>query len=124
MAELVVLAALSGATTTIALAAQAADPTMGIAPYVGGGAGVIAVGALVEVTRRLLNGRLIPRETKDYEEELGAAIVASGQREATVIGLAEGMRGDSARSAALVAKALEDNTRALDDLRRAVEGRL
>jgi hypothetical protein len=61
--------------------AAAATPDAGIAPYVGGGAGVIAVGGLMEVTRRLLNGRLIPRETRDQEAETAAYIVAAGQRE-------------------------------------------
>lgn len=58
-----------------------ATPDSGIAPYVGGGAGVVAVAGLTEVTRRLLNGRLIPRETRDAEAETAAYIVAAGQRE-------------------------------------------
>lgn len=68
--------ALSG---LIAAAVPSADP--GIAPYVGGGAGVVAVMTLAEVTRRLLNGRLIPREIKEWEQEMAAAIIAAGQRE-------------------------------------------
>lgn len=68
------------AASSIGLAAAATDP-VGVAPYVGGGAGVIAVMALGEVTRRLLNGRLIPRETRDMEAEQSAAIIAGAQRE-------------------------------------------
>lgn len=75
--------------TAGALTAAAAEDPMGIGPYVGGGAGVIAVAALAEVTRRLLSGRLIPRETRDAEAEMSAYIVAAGQREAEAMRLSE-----------------------------------
>lgn len=77
-------AAMFGALAALPIAgavAATASPDAGIAPYVGGGAGVVAVAALAEVTRRLLNGRLIPRETRDQEAETAAYIVAAGQRE-------------------------------------------
>lgn len=102
-------------TTVVAMLAGAAgggEAAGGLAPYVGGGAGVVAVGALAEVTRRLLNGRLIPRETKDIEEELGAAIVAAGQREATLIATVEAMR-----------RVCEDVRDEMRQIRRTVEGR-
>lgn len=73
--------AATGGAGTFAFMAQAAPQAGDLAPYVGGGAGVIAVMALAEVTRRLLNGRLIPRETRDAEAEVQAFIVAAGQRE-------------------------------------------
>lgn len=108
------LALAVGGTTSTALAVLAAAASGeggGLAPYVGGSAGVIAVGALTEVTRRLLNGRLIPRETKDVEEELGAAIVAAGQREAALISTVEGVR-----------RLNEDLRDEMRQIRRLVEG--
>lgn len=117
MIEPSLLLALAGAATVTFVAAEAADPTAGLAPYVGGGAGVIAVGALVEVTRRLLNGRLIPREVKDYEDEMGAAIVAAGQREADAM-----RHGEHMTAAAMQMVRAVDEVRAeLASLRRAVE---
>lgn len=79
----------SGASTLAVIAQAASGDPSGIAPYVGGGAGVIAVGALGEVTRRLLNGSLVPRATREHEHELGAAIVAAGQREDRAMRVAE-----------------------------------
>lgn len=69
------------AALPLTIAAAASSPESQIAPYVGGGAGVVAVAGLAEVTRRLLNGRLIPRETRDAEAETAAYIIAAGQRE-------------------------------------------
>lgn len=89
------------AGTTIGLAAAASDPT-GVAPYVGGGAGVIAVMALGEVTRRLLNGRLIPRETRDMEAEQSAAIIAGAQREDRLMKVVEDGQRQSKELAAEV----------------------
>ncbi len=100
--------AVGGAATALA-ASTVTDPS-NLAPYVGGGAGVIAVTALAEVLRRLLNGRLIPRETKDFEEELTREIAASGQREAQTMAYAE-----------RAVRALEDCEDQLRALRRAVE---
>jgi hypothetical protein len=45
--------------------------------------------ALGEVTRRLLNGQLIPRATRDAEAETAAYIVAAGQREDRAMKLVE-----------------------------------
>lgn len=87
------------------------SPDSGLAPYLGGGAGVIAVGGLVEVTRRLLSGRLIPRETRDAEAETAAYIVAAGQREATAMRLVE----DTNRHVAAMTRAVEDLR---DEIRR------
>lgn len=106
------IAGTTGAGSLFAAAAEASDP-MGIAPYVGGGAGVIAVGALGEVTRRLLNGRLVPRETADHEAEMSAALLAAGQREAMVIQHAERtlrVAEDSAGMVVETAKALREHT--------------
>lgn len=135
------LLALGGTVTGLAgtLAAAAEGDPMGIGPYVGGGAGVIAVAALGEVTRRLLNGTLVPRVTRETEAELSANIVAAGQREARVMQLAEdsaGMvvnvarelklhtektAGDlaavTARQADLVAARMDALARAVEDLR-------
>ncbi len=88
-AGLAVLAGTSALGSVGLLAVEATGDPASVAPYVGGGVGVIAVGALAEVLRRLLNGRPIPRETKDVEEELGAAIIAAGQREDRMIRLVE-----------------------------------
>jgi hypothetical protein len=87
----VLLAVVGGGTGvgSLALLAQAVAEPSNIAPYVGGGVGVIAVGALAEVLRRMLNGRLIPREVKEVEAELGSAIIAAGQREDRMIRLVE-----------------------------------
>lgn len=110
--EATLLLLLSGSAVGGALAAQATDPSTSIAPYVGGGAGVIAVGALAEVTRRLLNGSLIPRPTKDYEDELSAAIVAAGQREANAMQHGEQMR-----------RTVDDVREEIASLRRLIERR-
>lgn len=112
-AQLVALiAGTTGLGSVMAAAAEASDP-MGVAPYVGGGAGVIAVGALAEVTRRLLNGRLMPRETADHEAEMSAALLAAGQREAMVLQHAEKtlrVAEDSAGMVVQTAKALREHT--------------
>lgn len=96
--QIIALAA-GSSTFAVVLGQAATDDPMGIGPYVGGGAGVVAVGALAEVTRRLLNGRLIPREIKETEAELSASIVAAGQREARVMQLAEDSAGMVVNSA-------------------------
>ncbi len=88
----------------------AADPTGPIAPIATTGTGVLAVGALVEVCRRLLNGRLIPREVQEYETEMGAAIRAAGEREAVAMANAEAMR-----------KACQSVVRAAEQLNRTTE---
>lgn len=79
----------TASTLTVIAQATTGTDTTGLAPYVGGGAGVIAVAALGEVTRRLLNGSLVPRATREVENELGATIAAHGQRESAAIKLAE-----------------------------------
>lgn len=91
---------MAGTSLTAAVLAQAAsgDPS-GIGPYVGGGAGVVAVGALAEVTRRLLNGSLIPRVTREMEQEMTAYITAAGQREDRAMKVAEDASGMVARAA-------------------------
>jgi hypothetical protein len=101
---------------TVALLAQAAPDPSSVAPYVGGGVGVIAVGALAEVLRRLLNGTLIPRQVKDFHDELGAAIVASGQREAESMREREAMR----REREEMVRHAEDLTRTGEELRAEV----
>lgn len=78
-----------GGGAAMTAAAAAADPTADLAPYVGGGAGVLAVAALVEVTRRLLKGDLVSRATVDTEEEMTKAVLASGQREDRIMAMAE-----------------------------------
>ncbi len=83
----------SGVAAAGSLAAVT-EPTAALAPYVGGGAGVLAVGALVEVTRRLLNGRLIPRESKELEDDLADAVTAAGQREDRAMRLVEDVRDE------------------------------
>lgn len=87
----------------------AAESGGGIATYIGSGAGVVAVSALAEVTRRLMNGSLIARQTKDVEEEIGGAIAAAGQREARLIETVE-----------KVNRTIED---VRDEMRRAREDR-
>jgi hypothetical protein len=82
------LLALTGLSATGILAATVDTPG-GLGTAIGGGAGVVAVGALAEVTRRLLNGRLIPREIRDAEAETAAYIVAAGQREDRAMKLVE-----------------------------------
>lgn len=115
--EIALVAGIASGTSLTMLAAAASDPAGGIAPYVGGGAGVIAVGGLVEVTRRLLNGRLIPRETKDVEDELGAAIVAAGQREAKAMENGEAHR----KATEAMVRAVEDVRDEMRELRRVIE---
>lgn len=102
------LLAITG-TAAAGIAAGATDPSSSVAPYVGGGAGVVAVMALGEVTRRLLNGRLIPRETSEHEHELGAYIVAAGQREDRAMQVAEA----GSRALAVSAAEFERHTRSL-----------
>lgn len=113
-------------SSTGILVAAADDPGAGLAPYVGGGAGVVAVAMLAEVTRRLLSGRLIPRETRDLEQELAAAITVSGQREALSMQHAEEAR-HAATNAAKAAREAADVSRdiliALDRLTRTIEDR-
>lgn len=108
----------------VAAAADATSDPSNVAPYVGGGAGVIAVMALGEVTRRLLNGRLIPRETRDVEMEMSAAIQAAGQREALAMAELEAMRkamGAVADEAAAMRRATENVTGELAALRMRIE---
>lgn len=105
------------AATGGSLAAATTSPDASIAPYVGGGAGVVAVMALAEVTRRLMNGRLIARETRDVEAELSAAIQAAGQREAAAMAETEAMR----RAADAMTRAAESATAESAALRRALE---
>lgn len=83
------LLTLTAASSLGLIAGTTGTPDTGLAPYVGGGAGVIAVMALGEVTRRLLNGQLIPRATRDAEAETAAYIVAAGQREDRAMKLVE-----------------------------------
>jgi hypothetical protein len=122
------LALTTGGTSSIVAAVtwaaeQAPDPGS-IAPYVGGGAGVIAVGALAEVTRRLLNGSLIPRQTSDVEQELSAAIVAAGEREARLMLLIQEERAERARQHRENADMIERIERTLrDGLDRLERGR-
>jgi hypothetical protein len=112
------LGLLTTATTT--------DTSTNLAPYVGGSAGVIAVAALGEVTRRLLNGRLIPRETRETEAEMGAYIVAAGQREDRAMKVvedsnriakvsADDVKQHNARLASELAEVTERQQRALMD---------
>lgn len=115
--EVALLTSIGSSAFAGAVLAQAAAPDANIAPYVGGGAGLIAVGALAEVTRRLMNGRLIARETKDIEEELGAAIVAAGQREATAMLHAESMR----RTAEEMLGEMKDQRDEMRRLRKLIE---
>ena len=114
LAEAMLLLSVASSATFGALAAEAADPAGSIAPYVGGGAGVIAVGALAEVTRRLLNGTLIPRVTKDYEDELGAGLRAAAEREADSMK----DREESRKQTAAAIRAAEESTRAIDAMTR------
>lgn len=120
---------MAGTSVTAAVVAQAAsgDPS-GIGPYVGGGAGVVAVGALAEVTRRLLNGSLIPRATREMEQEMAAYITAAGQREDRAMRVAEEASTIVLRAAADLAESnrrtvehlneqLADMTRVAEDLR-------
>lgn len=107
-AEIAALALVSSTVTAGALAAATTDPGSSLAPWVGGSAGVIAVGALGEVTRRLLNGRLVPRETREHETELGAYIVAAGQREDVAIKVAAESNRFIAEAEGRVVKVAED----------------
>lgn len=132
------LTILGSSSGTLGVLWAAATPTGGtdIGPYVGGGAGVIAVAALGEVTRRLLNGSLIPRSTRDAEAETAAYILAAGQREDRAMRLAEDASGmvvktakdleqHTARLAADLAevarKQVEHTDRTVTDLRLVVE---
>lgn len=102
----------TGGAAGLLAAAAPADPS-GIGPYVGGGAGVIAVAALGEVTRRLLNGTLVPRATREHEIEQSAAIRAAGEREAEVMRMAERtirLAEDSSGMVLNTAKALKAHT--------------
>lgn len=101
------LALVGGVVGTTGILAQAVSDPAGIGAYVGGGAGVVAVGALAEVTRRLLNGRLIPREIRESEQELAAYITAAGQREERAMRVAE----DTANIAVKVAADVAAETR-------------
>lgn len=122
---LAVIAAGGGAAFVAAAvrAAESVPSPDSVAPYIGGGAGAVAVAALAEVTRRLLNGRLIPRETKDVEEEIGAAIVAAGEREARLIALVveerqarTGAQRDTADRFDRLERQLRDNAERLERL--------
>jgi hypothetical protein len=122
------LALTTGGTSSVIAAVtwaaeQAPDPGS-IAPYVGGGAGVIAVGALAEVTRRLMTGGLIARQTRDIEQELGAAITAAGQREARLMELIVEERADRQRLHRENADALERLERLIRDNTDRVEARI
>lgn len=105
---------MAGSSATAAIVAQAVtgDPSS-LGPYVGGGAGVVAVAALAEVTRRLLNGRLVPRETREAQQEMAAYILAAGQREDRAMRIAEDASGVVTRAAAELA---ESNRRAIEHL--------
>lgn len=74
--------------STVGLAAVATDPSSGIAPYLGSGATAILATALAEVMRRMLNGTLISKATREFEMEQGAAILAGAQREDAYMKLA------------------------------------
>lgn len=103
----------AGSTAGLAaLLAQAAPSAPGLASYVGEGAGVLAVGALAEVTRRLLNGRLVPRESRESEQELAAYITAAGQREDRLMRLVEENHAE-ARRVAEIAEELRAEIRVL-----------
>lgn len=60
-----------------------------IAPFLSGGGAAAAVGGLVYVTRKLLNGELVPRSVAERENELSQAVVAAGHREAKYMEVAE-----------------------------------
>lgn len=129
------LAAVSLAGGVIAAEGVNPDPGAGFAPYIGGGATMILATALAEVMRRMLNGRLISRETREVEMEQGAAILAGAQREDQYMKLAieNRERADAAElraqkvaaelavvtkaHTAQVTEALHDMTQALRDLR-------
>lgn len=66
----------------------AGDPSM-LAPYISGGGAAAAVSGLLYVLKKLLDGSLIPRQVRDVEAELSAAIVAAGQREAAMMKVVE-----------------------------------
>lgn len=90
---------LGGSTGTIGAAAAwlgQTSPTpdaTNIGALVGGGGGAVAVVVLGEVTRRLMNGRLIARETRETEQEMAAYITAAGQREDRAMKVAEDAAG-------------------------------
>lgn len=80
-----------------------------IAPFLSGGGAAAAVGGLVYVTRKLLNGELVPRSVAERENELSQAVVAAGQREAKYMEVAEKVVGIAEAQQALT----RDSNRAL-----------
>lgn len=75
--DVLVALAVSGSSLGAMLTAAAAEASGGggdLAPWVGGGAGGVAVAALAYVVRAVITGRLVVREVSDREVELGAAI--------------------------------------------------
>lgn len=132
------LAAAGTALGVLAADGVSASTDTGLAPYIGGGATMVLATALAEVMRRMLNGRLISRETREVEIEQGAAILAGAQREDAYMKLAVDNRdrADQAEQRAekiaadlaivtrnhtqQITQALQDQTQALRDLREEI----
>lgn len=100
---------------TVVAASEATDPGTGLAPYIGGGATAILAAALAEVMRRMLNGTLISRATREQEIELSQAIVAAGHREDQYMRLAVESRDQAAKIAAELAVVTKAQTQQLTD---------
>lgn len=108
--------------------AAAAEPTSTLAPWIQGGGSAAAVGGLVYMARLIANGRLVPREVKDTEDDLRSDAMAAGQREARAMAIAEAQQRHAEedriqRDRLILAldagnRALESNNRTLETVAR------
>lgn len=114
----------SGLGNTSVFLAAAAEETPSYAPYIQGGGSAMAVAGLVYVARMIVRGELVPRPVRESEQEMGAAILAAGQREAKVLSLAEAYEKQNAACSSRNDKtlvALTEVTQALRDVSREME---
>jgi hypothetical protein len=93
-APVLIAAANGGIIGAGTIIAQAPDPGNVSAYLFGGGATAILAGLVVEVARRLMNGTLVPRTVKSYQDDLAAQVAAAGEREEAAMREREAMRDE------------------------------
>lgn len=79
---LLTTAGASAATAgAVSLAQAAGDSGTSLAPYVTGSGSALAVGAIVVVVKKFLDGSLVSKQTADRERESTLMLAASAERE-------------------------------------------